>query len=172
MESCPFKKLIPSSSNLKDSGYSNTCLNLYQVWYTIWIQLHPGTVKIWEEICVLLLICLFWTSSHTIWVVKKPATFWGYINFSLQHYLDILYITYLDDILINFLDLKTNKNNVRYVLKQLVKHGLFVNFLKYLWSVFEIGFLHFVHITKSVQMKLSRIETIKEWLEPSSVQNI
>ena len=90
----------------------------------------------------------------------------------MQDYLDFLYTNYLDDILIHFLDPKTHKNNVRCVLKQLLKHSLFVNFLKCVWSVFEIGFLGFVLTTKGVQIEPSRIETIKEWLEPSSVQDI
>ena len=105
-------------------------------------------------------------------VVNGPATFQGYINSVLRDYLDILCIAYLEDILIYFWDPKTYKDTVCCVLKQLLKHGLFINLSKCVWSVFEIGFLGFMLTTKGVQMGLSRIKTIKDWPEPASVRDI
>lgn len=59
-------------------------------------------------------------------VVNGPATFQGYINSVLREYLDRFCIAYLDDILIYSVDPSQHTNDVRAVLKRLLKHGLFV----------------------------------------------
>ena len=90
----------------------------------------------------------------------------------MRDYLDILCIAYLDDILIYSLDTRTYKDNVCCILKCLLKHGLFDNLSKCVWSILEIGFLSFVLTTEGVKMELNRIETIKDWPEPASVRDI
>ncbi len=56
-------------------------------------------------------------------VVKGSATFQGYNNSVLRDYLDLIYIAYLDDILIYSQNAKTHNQDVRKVLERLLKHG-------------------------------------------------
>ena len=73
-------------------------------------------------------------------VVNGPATFQGYINSVLREYLDRLCIAYLDDILIYSVDPAQHTNDVRVVLKRLLKYGLFVKLEKCVFRVKEISF--------------------------------
>lgn len=53
----------------------------------------------------------------------------------LREYLDNLYIAYLDDIFIYFVDLIQYTNNVRTVFKRFLKYGLFVKLEKYVFYI-------------------------------------
>ncbi len=105
-------------------------------------------------------------------VVNGPATFQGYINSVLRGYLDRLFIAYLDDISVYSLELTQYTNDVRAVLKRLLKHGLFVKMEKCVFCVEEISFLKFLLTTKGVKMELSRVSTIAEWPEPTAFREI
>ena len=61
-------------------------------------------------------------------VVNGPSTSKGYINSVLRDSLDLIYIAYLDDILIHSENAKTHTHDVRIVLEHLLKHGLYVKF--------------------------------------------
>ncbi len=71
-------------------------------------------------------------------IVNGPATFQGYINSVLREYLDRLCISYLNDILVYSLDLMQHTNDVRAVLKRLLKHGLFLKLEKCVFRMEEI----------------------------------
>ena len=101
-------------------------------------------------------------------VVNGPATFQGYINSVLREYLDLLCIAYLDDILIYSVDPTTHTEDVRKVLKRLLKHGLFVKLKKCVFSIPQISFLGFILTTEGVKMDLTCVSTIKEWPLSSS----
>ncbi len=105
-------------------------------------------------------------------VVNGPVTFQGYINSVLHDYLDLIFIEYLDDILIYSQNAKTHTQDVRKVLERLLKHGLFVELKKCVFGVSEIGFLGFILTTKSVKIDPSRISTIEEWPVPKSFRDI
>ncbi len=105
-------------------------------------------------------------------VVNGPATFQGYINSVLREYLDRLCIAYLDDILIYSVDPAQHTNDVRAVLKRLLKHGLFVKLEKCVFRVKEISFLGFLLTTEGVKMEPSRVSTIAEWPEPTTFREI
>ncbi len=72
-------------------------------------------------------------------VMNRPVTFQDCINSILQDYLDILFTAFFDDILINFLDPKTDKDDVCYVLKPLLKHGSFDNLSDVYGEIFKSG---------------------------------
>ncbi len=59
-------------------------------------------------------------------VVNSPATFQRYIHCILWEYLDRLCIAYLNNILVYCMDLTQNTDDVREVLKRLLKDVLLV----------------------------------------------
>lgn len=84
--------------------------------------------------------------------------------------MDRLCIAYLDDILIYSVDPTQHTNDVRAVLKRLLKHGLFVKLEKFVCRVEEISFLGFLLTTEGVKMEPSRVSTIAEWPEPTTFE--
>lgn len=62
--------------------------------------------------------------------------------------------------------------NVRKVFKHILKHGLFVKFKKYIFSILEISFLGFIITTKSMKINLSQVSLIEKWLIPKIFCNI
>ncbi len=105
-------------------------------------------------------------------VVNGPAIFQKYINSVLYDYLDLTCIVYLDDILIYSQNAKTDAQDVRKLLKRLLKHGLFVKLKKCVFGVLEIDFLGFILPIEGVKIDPSRISTIEEWQVPKRVWDI
>ena len=105
-------------------------------------------------------------------VVNGPATFEGHIYSFLREYLDILFIAYLDDILIYSVDCSKYKEAVCLILKRLLKHSLFVKLGKCMLSVTEISFLGFILTTYGVRMEPSRVSIISEWPKPTTYREI
>ena len=86
--------------------------------------------------------------------------------------MDKLCITYLDDILIYSVNPAQYTNDVRAILKRLLKYGLFVKLEKCVFCVKEISFLEFLLMTEGVKMEPSRVSTIAEWPEPTTFREI
>ena len=104
---------------------------------------------------------------------NAPATFQGYINKILAEKLDIFVIVYQDDILIYTEDLgQPHVDIVCWVLDQLRKYSLFANLKKYCFHQNEIRFLRYIVSSKGISMKAKRIEVVRKWPEPKSVQDI
>ena len=95
-------------------------------------------------------------------VVNGPAIFQSYINSVLREYLDILCISYLDDILIYSVDPSKYTETVCQVLKRLLKHSLFVKLEKCVFSLTEISFLGFILTTEGVKIEPSHMSTTSE----------
>ena len=80
---------------------------------------------------------------------------------------------YLNNILIYTKDPgQPHVEAVRWVLDQLQKYSLFANLKKCRFHQNEIWFLGYVVFFKGICMEDERIEVIKDWLEPKSVQDI
>ncbi len=93
---------------------------------------------------------------------NAPASFQGYINKILAEKLDIFVIVYLDDILIYTEDpAKPHVDEIRWVLEQLQKHGLFANLKKCRFHPDEVRFLGFVVSSQGIRMEEERFEVIK-----------
>lgn len=99
-------------------------------------------------------------------VVNGPTTFQDYINSVLRKYLDILYIAYLDNILIYSVDSSKHTKAVCEVLKKLFKHNLFMKLEKCVFSVTKISFLDFILTMEGVKIEPSCMSTISEWPKP------
>ena len=101
------------------------------------------------------------------------ATFQGYVNKILAEKLDIFVIVYLDDILIYTEDPgQPHVKVVRWVLDQLRKYSLFANLKKCRFHQDEVCFLKYVMLSKGISMEAKRIEVVRKWPEPKSVQDI
>ncbi len=87
--------------------------------------------------------------------------------------LDIFVVVYLDDILIYTKDLgQPHMEAIRWILKQLRKHGPYTN-LKTCWFYEDkIQFLGFVVLVQKIGIKEEKIKAVKTWLKPQSVRDI
>ena len=76
---------------------------------------------------------------------NAPASFQGYVNKILAEKLDVFVIVYLDDILIYTEDAGQGYvEAVRWVLRELRKHGLFANLKKCCFHQKEVYFLGYI----------------------------
>ena len=106
-------------------------------------------------------------------LMNVPVSFQEYINKILAEKLDIFDIVYLDNILIyTDDDGDRHVSTVRWVLEQLRKFSLFANLKKCCFHQEEIWFLGYVMSLKGIRMEDERIEVVKQWPEPQSVQDI
>ena len=104
---------------------------------------------------------------------NAPATFQGYVNKILAEKLDIFVIGYLDDILIYIKNPgQPHVEAVRWVLDQLQKYLLFANLKKCCFYQDEVRFLGYIVSSKGISMEVKKMEVVKEWPEPKSVQDI
>ena len=104
---------------------------------------------------------------------NTPASFQGYINKILAEKLDIFIIVYLDDILIYTEDQgRGHVEAVRWVLDILRKNSLYANLKKYWFHKDEVRFLGYVVSSQDIRLEDKRIEAVKNWPEPKSVQDI
>ena len=63
-------------------------------------------------------------------------------------------------------------NAMRWVLDHLRKHGLYANFKKCQFYQDEVCFLGYVVSAQGIRMEDKRIEAVRNWPEPKSVQDI
>lgn len=91
-----------------------------------------------------------------------PATLPSYINKCLAEKLDIFVIVYLDNILIY-----TNKKSakfkkaIKWILEQLQKYDLYINFKKCCFSTDKIHFLNYIILPSGVYIESKRIDSMK-----------
>jgi hypothetical protein len=78
------------------------------------------------------------------------ATFQRYINDTLKDLLDVIYIAYLDDILIYFSDELEYKAHVKQVVEQLQAARLQANIKKCEFSIKRTKYLGFIILTDSI----------------------
>ena len=105
-------------------------------------------------------------------LANTPATFQNYIYKALGGLLDLVYIVYLDDILIYLKDKKSYVRYVREVLKRLYKQSLYTKVLKYAFYTTKIDFLGFIITIEGVIIDPKRIRVIKEQDELGSFRII
>lgn len=104
---------------------------------------------------------------------NAPASFQGYINKPLAKKLDVFVIVYLDDILIYIEDEgQGHVEGVQWVLDLLKKNGLFANLAKCRFYKDRVRFLWYVMSAQEVRMENKKIDVVKNWPEPKSVQDI
>ncbi len=100
------------------------------------------------------------------------VTFQIYINFALKEYLNDFCVCYLNDILIYFQRKEDHTNHVRFVLKRLKRHKMFVKFSKCVFNLKEIDYLKFIVEINNIQMNFAKIVTIKKWIELTTHRHV
>jgi hypothetical protein len=100
------------------------------------------------------------------------ATFQIHINFALKKYLNDFCVCYLNDILIYSQREENHTNHVRFVLKRLKRHKMFVKFSKCVFDLEEIDYLKFIVKINDIRMNFAKIATIKKWIESTTRRHV
>ncbi len=90
------------------------------------------------------------------------ATFQIHINFALKKYLNDFCVCDLDDILIYFQKEEDHTNHVRFVLKWLKRHKMFMKLSKCVFDLKEIDYIKFIVEINDIWMNLAKVVTIKK----------
>jgi hypothetical protein len=91
---------------------------------------------------------------------NAPITFQARINKVLYPYLNVFYITYIDNILVYSDDLTSYKQYVRLVVKVLRNAGLQLDIKKYKFEIIEVTYLSIIVSTNSIRIDLTKITAI------------
>jgi transposase InsO family protein len=105
-------------------------------------------------------------------LTNAPATFQHYIHQALRGLLDTVCIAYLDDILIFSKDRDTHTAHVKEVLERMREAELYAKPSKCVFYQQSVEFLGFILSTEGVSMDPRRVQTIREWKEPTSYHEI
>ena len=90
----------------------------------------------------------------------------------LAEKLDIFIIVYLDDIVIYSANEDEHIEHVKWVLDRLLENMLFISLEKCKWFATEIDFLGFIIFPEVVRMQPSKVESIRSWPAPASINEI
>ena len=100
------------------------------------------------------------------------AKFQGYINKTLQNYLDIFVSAYMNDILIYNNTLKKHKQHVYQVLKQLWDANLQINIAKCEFHKEKVLYLSLIVGRNEVHMNPKKVTIIQLWLHPQNKKDV
>ena len=100
------------------------------------------------------------------------ATFQAYINYTIVGLVDVIYIIYLDNILIYSCNTVEYKQHVCSIFKRLYNWDLYTNLEKYKFYTSSITFLGFVVSSNKIAIELAYIKAIVQQLLLYSVCNI
>ena len=103
---------------------------------------------------------------------NAPRTFQGYINQSLQEYLDIFCTAYLDDVLIYSNNEADHADHVLQVLRRLHKRGLQINIDKCEFNTTRVKYLSMIVTTNSIKIDTEKVEAVPNWEAPSTVKEV
>ena len=103
---------------------------------------------------------------------NTPETFQGYINKSLQEYLDVFCTAYLDDVLIYSSREENHASHVLQVLNRLYECELQVNIKKCEFNTTRVKYLGMIVTTNGMKMDTEKFEAIQKWEAPSSVKDV
>lgn len=105
-------------------------------------------------------------------LTNAPATFQAYISKALSGLVDVFCVVYLDDILIYSDSEEEHLQHLREVLERLRRFALYANLKKCKFFTQEVEFLGYIVSVAGVAMDQRRVDTIEEWLRPTSVKEI
>jgi hypothetical protein len=103
---------------------------------------------------------------------NAPATFQAYINQALVGLVDVTCVVYLDDILVFSEDPTEHTAAVHAVLERLRTYKLYANLKKCEFDTDTVEFLGFIVGPQGISMDPSRVETVRDWPEPTSFRDI
>jgi len=88
-------------------------------------------------------------------LTNAPVTFQAYINKALLGLLDIIYVVYLNNIIVYSNNYEAYTYYMRIVLERLRKYKLYINLKKCLFYITSINFLGFIISVNRVLMEKS-----------------
>ena len=113
--------------------------------------------------------------EHTVMsfgLTNVPAYFMSMINKVFMGYLDKFVVVFIDDIMVYSKNEEEHKEHLRLVLEKLREHQLYAKFSKCEFWLKEVGFLGHVISGEGIAVDPTKIQSVTEWLEPSSVSEI
>ena len=93
-------------------------------------------------------------------LTNVPVTFQAYINKALMGLLNLITVTYMDNILVFSYPGKNHTEHVRIVLLRLCKYSLYVKLLKCEFDTTVVDFLGYRISTAGVSIDPSRVQAI------------
>jgi len=105
-------------------------------------------------------------------LTNAPASFQRWMNEILSDYLDIFCVEYLDNILVFSPDEETHREHVRAVFTRVRDTGLTLKASKCEFHTTETEYLGYVISPQGLRMDEEKIQTIKDWKEPTNVKGI
>ena len=101
-------------------------------------------------------------TSNAIWPYKCSWHLSKFVNDTLQEYLNICYVCYLDDLLIYLDNLKDYRRQVRNVFRKLQKTRLFVKPERFELKTTKTIFLEFVITPDNLSMDPEKVSAFKD----------
>jgi hypothetical protein len=105
-------------------------------------------------------------------LTNAPAVFQHMMNDIFREYLDHFVVIYLDDILIYSKNEEEHEHHVRLVLEKLRERGFYAKQEKCLFHQSMVEFLGYIVSRDDISMDGKKIQTIIDWIAPSSVQDV
>ena len=103
---------------------------------------------------------------------NAPAVFQHFLNDILREVLDVFAYSYIDDILIFSKNIKEHHQQVKTVLKLLLKNGLYCKLKKCEFDQSRVEFLGYIISHEGISMCMDKVQSILEWPTPSCVKDI
>ena len=105
-------------------------------------------------------------------LTNAPASFQKLINDTLQEYLNVFVLAYLDNILIFSTDYKQHIQHIQIVLQKLREKDLPVKLDKYEFHKHSIGFLGYIVSDQGLRPNPKKVDSVKEWPISRNVKNV
>ncbi|GAA5971619.1 hypothetical protein JCM3765_001266 [Sporobolomyces pararoseus] len=105
-------------------------------------------------------------------LTNAPATFQALINDTFRPFLDRFVVAYLDDILIYSQTLEEHQDHVRQVLAKMREAKLYGKAEKCSFHSDSVEYLGFIINRDGVSMDPSKVQSIREWPQPSTVKEV
>ena len=105
-------------------------------------------------------------------LANASTIFQIYINKVLRRLINVIYVIYLNNILIFNEDSTKYRLHVQRILKRLKNYELYINLKKCEFNTDEINFLNFIVFTKKMRMNPKRIQIIKKWFKFKTYREI
>ena len=104
-------------------------------------------------------------------ITNAPATCQRFINDTLREFLDVFYVCYLDDILINSHNLQDHRKQIKAVLEKLHVARLFVKPEKCEFEINRTTFLAFVISQQGIEMDPEKVSAVLNREIPKTIQD-
>lgn len=105
-------------------------------------------------------------------LANAPVIFQAYISGTLEEYLDMSVLAFLDNIPGFSKNYKKITNQVCLYLEKLREAGLYAKLEKCKFHTLKVNFFGFEITPHGIHMEKSRFDTINNWLKPKKVKDV